>query len=49
MTTWVGENVAPGLSQLATFFWVFAVLCALAAVAFGLRALYYVPKDYAQE
>jgi POT family proton-dependent oligopeptide transporter len=49
MTKWVSQNVVPGLSSLATFFWVFAVLCAIAAVIFGLRAYFYVPKDYAQE
>lgn len=49
MTTWVSENVAKGLSQAATFFWVFAALCAAAAVVFGLRAAIYVSKDYAQE
>jgi POT family proton-dependent oligopeptide transporter len=49
MTTWVGENVVPGLSQAATFFWIFAVLCAVAAMIFGLRAYFYISKDYAQE
>lgn len=49
MTRWVSENVVPGMSELATFFWIFAVLCAVAAVLFGVRAWFYVPKDYAQE
>jgi POT family proton-dependent oligopeptide transporter len=34
---------------LDQFFWIFAGLCAAAGVIFGLRALLYVPKDYAQE
>ena len=34
---------------LDQFFWIFAGLCAGAGVLFGLRALLYVPKDYAQE
>ena len=49
LTAWVSENVAQGLSQAATFFWFFAALSAVAGVLFGLRALFYVPKDYAQE
>jgi POT family proton-dependent oligopeptide transporter len=49
LTTWVNANVVQGLSQEATFFWVFAVLSGVAAVLFGLRALVYVPKDYTQE
>ncbi|MBY0229182.1 MAG: hypothetical protein K2W96_07895 [Gemmataceae bacterium] len=34
---------------LDTFFWIFAGLMAGAGVLFGLRAYFYVPKDYAQE
>jgi proton-dependent oligopeptide transporter, POT family len=34
---------------LDQFFWIFAALCGAAGVLFGLRALLYVPKDYAQE
>jgi POT family proton-dependent oligopeptide transporter len=49
MTTWVSENVITGLSQSATFFWVFATLSALAGLIFGLRAAFYKPRDYAQE
>ncbi len=37
-----------GLSPV-NFFWVFAGLSGGAALLFGLRALFYVPKDYAQE
>ena len=32
-----------------TFFWTFAVLCAIAGLLFGLRAYFYTPKDYPQE
>src|SRR5262249_21924604 len=35
--------------KLAAFFWVFAGLMAGAAVLFGLRAIFYVQKDYPQE
>jgi POT family proton-dependent oligopeptide transporter len=49
MTKWVGENVITGLSEPATFFWVFATLSGIAALIFTLRALFYIPKDYAQE
>ena len=31
------------------FFWTFTWLCAGAALLFGLRAFFYVPKDYTQE
>jgi POT family proton-dependent oligopeptide transporter len=34
--------------KLAPFFWVFAVLMACAGVLFGLRAAFYVQKDYPQ-
>ncbi len=34
---------------LTDFFWIFAYLMGGAAVLFGLRAFFYVPKDYAQE
>ncbi len=34
--------------KLAPFFWVFAVLMACAGVLFGLRAIFYVQKDYTQ-
>lgn len=49
MTKWVSTNVITGLSEPATFFWVFAVLSGAAALIFGLRAMFYVPKDFAQE
>jgi POT family proton-dependent oligopeptide transporter len=49
MTQWVGENIITGLSGPATFFWVFATLSAAAALIFTVRALFYIPKDYAQE
>jgi POT family proton-dependent oligopeptide transporter len=49
MTKWVSANVVRGLSEAATFFWVFAVLSGVAAVIFGVRAMFYTPKDYAQE
>ena len=49
MTAWVSSNVVPGLSQEATFFWVFAALSGVAALIFGLRALVYVPRDFTQE
>jgi POT family proton-dependent oligopeptide transporter len=49
MTTWVSEHVIKGLSETATFFWVFAVLSGAAALIFGVRALFYKPKDFAQE
>lgn len=48
MTRWFSENVASGLSNEATFFWVFAILSAIAAVLFGVRAAFYKPKSYAQ-
>src|SRR4029079_8920994 len=35
--------------KLAPFFWVFAGLMACSAVLFGLRAIFYVQKDYPQE
>jgi proton-dependent oligopeptide transporter, POT family len=34
---------------LERFFWIFAALMAGAGVVFGLRAFFYVPRDYAQE
>jgi hypothetical protein len=37
-----------GLS-LVSFFWLFAGLMALAGVLHGLRALFYVQKDYTQQ
>jgi hypothetical protein len=49
MTKWVSANVITGLSEPATFFWVFAVLSAAAALIFGMRAIFYKPKDFAQE
>jgi POT family proton-dependent oligopeptide transporter len=49
MTEWVGENIIRGLGVQATFFWIFATLSAVAGLIFGLRAYFYVPKDYAQE
>ena len=48
MTQWVSTNVIKGLSETATFFWVFAVLSAASALIFGLRALFYKPKDFTQ-
>jgi POT family proton-dependent oligopeptide transporter len=40
-----------GFEQLerVTFFWTFAGLCAAAGLLFGLRAYFYVQKDYTQE
>jgi POT family proton-dependent oligopeptide transporter len=49
MSNWVATNVVTGLSEPATFFWVFASLSAIAALIFSLRAIFYIPKDYAQE
>ena len=43
------NNVIPGLSGEATFFWVFAALSGIATILFGLRACFYVPKDFTQE
>lgn len=34
--------------SLTNFFWVFAALMAAAALLFGIRARYYVPRDYSQ-
>ena len=40
----VGFNNPP----LVDFFWIFAGLMAAAGVLFGLRAAFYVPRDYTQ-
>src|SRR5262249_56293492 len=36
----------PAMGDTAAFFWVFALLSGLAALLFGIRAVFYQPKDF---